>query len=97
MSRFIMISLLLVVFFFGGVSYGTFEKNKLPQQQETESIEETVSIDTSIIEIEREPVQQKEEGDKLVHKTASFFERIVKKMYELIIHALYGIANLFFD
>lgn len=95
MSRFITFTLLLLVFFFGGVSYGAFEKNNQPiETTEEEVIDEAVVIDREAYH--PEPIQPEEEN-YFVHRTASFFEKIVTSLYEAIIHILYGIANLFFD
>ncbi|MEI3606864.1 hypothetical protein SPD48_14260 [Pseudogracilibacillus sp. SE30717A] len=97
MSRFIMISLLLLVCFFGGISYGSFEQDRQINVPEIE--EEHLEV-AKVIEpttIDPEPITHLEEEDVLVHKTATFFEKMVSGMYELIINILYQIANLFFD
>ncbi len=97
MSRFITILLLLVICFFGGISYGSFEKDRLTSLPKVE--EEQMEV-TKIIEsptLNAEQINLVEEEDVLVHKTASFFEKIVSSMYELMINTLYQIANLFFD
>lgn len=96
MSRFITISLLLLVFFFGGMSYGSFEKDRITvQPDEGEPIVEHQEI------MESTPVSSEtystQDGDYLVHKTASFFEKVVTTGYEIVINILYAIANLFFD
>jgi len=97
MSRFITILLLLIVFFFGGMSYGSFEKDRLKEQpaKEEQSIEQESIVDTTAVISDTTP--ELEENDYIVHRTASFFEKIVTAVYEGIITILYKIANLFFD
>ncbi|MBO1003467.1 hypothetical protein [Pseudogracilibacillus auburnensis] len=113
MTRFITVSLLLVVFFFGGMSYGAFEKERLTTKQvANEEIEQEVvteevepvmvkekGIEKAAASIELETVHEpvKIEEDHTVHKTASFFEKIVTSLYEFVIQVMYKIANLFFE
>jgi len=98
MSRFITIALLLLIFFFGGMSYGSFEKEKHTVRPKVEISEEMqtemVYVDDKIGDETPIPL---EEEDYIVHKTASFIEKGVTLLYEMIIRVLYGIDNLFFD
>jgi len=92
-SRFITIVLLLCVVFFGGVFYGSFEQNRHPVEQVIdEEIEEVTIIESEQEEFEpkhmEEPIQFEQRND-CIHRTASFFEKIVSSLYELIIHVLY--------
>lgn len=96
MSRVITILLLLLVFFFGGMSYGSFEKNRLTVQP----VEEEFVIEQASV-TESPPLSSEiytiDESEHKVHRTASFFEKIVTTGYEIVINILYQIANLFFD
>jgi len=94
--RFITILLLLIVFFFGGMSYGSFEREKIQKPIVMEEIER---YDQKIVEfdpLEEEPIPVTKK-DYPVHKTATFFEKIVTALYELVVQIMYNIANLFFD
>ncbi|MEI3613327.1 hypothetical protein [Pseudogracilibacillus sp. SO30301A] len=96
MSRFITISLLLLVFFFGGMSYGSFEKDRITVHPNKEEpiIEQQEIMESTPVSSETYSAQN---GENLIHKTASFFEKIVTTAYEIVINILYAIANLFFD
>ena len=90
MTRFIVIALLILVFFFGGVTYGTLQTDS--PLSEPEKVQTTYA-DTISIE-EELGIEGKEH---FINKTASFFEKIFSTCYEIIIQALYKIANSFFD
>lgn len=102
MSRFFTVALLLLVFFFGGMTYGSFEKERFKTEtpdietktEEMMTEEEVTAEITSAISGSSPKV---EESDYFVHRTASFFEKIVTAVYEGIIVVLYQIANLFFE
>src|SRR5690625_2832887 len=97
--RIITVVLLLIVCFFGGMMYGSFEKNQhidIPQSDIVEQEMEQVNTVVDIEMIESELVHI-EDQDYKVHKTASFLEKIVTTVYEFIIQLMYQIANLFFD
>lgn len=91
--------LLLAVCFFGGVTYGTFEKNNIQQDEQVE--EQSVVIAEPIVEnIENDlqtiEINETEEKDPVVNKSAALLEKIVTSLYEIVIQFMYKIANLFF-
>lgn len=90
MTRFLVIILLILVFFFGGVTYGTLQTEA--PLSEPEIVQATPA---DIISIEEEI--ETEGKEHFINKTASFFERIFTTCYEIIIQALYKIANSFFN
>lgn len=99
--RFITIILLLLVFFFGGVTYGTMETNySLSAEMETEKEKEKEEwMEMEPFEPEQLQVEEAVSMDKEVapvHKIANFFERLVVSIYELFINAMYYLANMFF-
>lgn len=100
MTRFITIILLLLVFFFGGMSYGSYERDRQPEQSEDVFVAITeMEQDDNVMSLqssESEPLQRNNENYK-VHKTASFLEQIVTSTYEFVIEMMYTIASLFFD
>lgn len=88
--------LLLAVCFFGGVTYGTFEKNRFAdevtiEENEVEEIEPVYEVELETIDI-----MEKEENDHLVNKSANILERVVTSMFEFVIQIMYQFANLFF-
>lgn len=95
--RLVSIALLLLVVFFGGMTYGSFERDRYTTQ--TELLEQEVDHVETIVDlemIERELIHI-DKQDQKVHKTASFLEKIVTNLYEFIIQVMYRIANLFFE
>lgn len=95
--RFITVTLLLLVFFFGGMMYGTFEKSNT--DQEIELVVPQVTSPPPVVEqeIHELNIVHVEEQDYLVNKTASLLEQIVSTMYEGLINIMYKIAEMFFD
>lgn len=102
-SRFITISLLLLVFFFSGVFFGILQKHSTVSEgsqlhggQEVLVTTEIEEMDEEIIEIiaaEAPPSKQKQHP---IEKIASFFEKTVLFLYDHIIYLLYRIADFFF-
>lgn len=94
--RSLTIILLLAVCFFGGVTYGSFEKNRLAEEKELE--EEVIEMDEPIEETEIEAIDLTylEENDHFIHKSASLLEKVVTSVFEFIIQMMYRIANVFF-
>jgi len=100
MMRPFVIILLLLVVFFGGVSYGANENE--PQETtitemdvEDIEVEETYPI-IEIAENESEVLKKREEEEPAIYQTASLFEKIVTTFYEACIGIIYQFANLFF-
>lgn len=94
--RVITIILLLGVCFFGGMSYGLFEKERhatqpAPIEQEVEQVA-VIELDPTI----SEPLPPTDHNPT-VHKTASFIEKIVSFFYEMVIKIMYKLTELFFD
>lgn len=97
MTRFVVIILLLAVFFFGGMTYGSVEKQVVKEnQRENIELETEVIENIDIIPYEIEVVKVDSEPNK-INKTANFFEKVVNSFYEGVITILYSIAGLFFD
>ena len=96
MTRIIVIALLLLVFFFGGVTYGTLQTE--PPSIETNEVNE-VEIDQTVhadsVTVEEE--LNLKEKEHFIHKIAGFFEGIFSICYEIMIQALYKVANSFFE
>lgn len=87
--------LLLAVCFFGGVTYGTFEKNRFADEITIE--ENEVKIEPVYEpEIETIDIMETEDNDHLVNKSANILEKVVTSMFEFVIQIMYQFANLFF-
>lgn len=105
MTRFIIIFLLLIVFFFSGVFYGNMDDKNVEQDDrfieevnlsyENEHIIQGIDIIPFENDIENNELDRNH-SEQSIHKTASFLERIVNGFYEAIIAVIYGIANLFY-
>lgn len=102
--RFTTICLLLILFFFGGVFYGTIEKTDQHiashdvTEDESNVIEVTAQVDDTevadpFIEYEQAPIESKEH---FTNKSATLLESVVSKFYNFIVSMLYSISRLFF-
>ncbi|GGP12574.1 hypothetical protein [Oceanobacillus neutriphilus] len=96
--RNIIILLLLVIFFLGGLVFG---------MQKNEKAEQSAIPDESAVEVAEEINEQEqtiiaetdvlEEGNySLTNRTAATMEGIVKGLFEVIVSIMYGIGELFF-
>lgn len=102
-SRFVVIMLLIVVVFFGGFTFGSFETTANPTNViednsvpvNSEQIMKEVDILPTDIVYEIEGETDRDEAQEIT-KTASFFENIVNGCYEFVVNLLYNFADLFF-
>lgn len=94
--RLFTVIVLLLLFFFSGMTYGLFESTK---SQNNNVIDEQV-VDEKTVEEELEEletiVKLPETEPSFIHACAQFLERIITFFYELFIKFLYYIASLFF-
>ncbi len=91
--RIIVILLLSIMLFFGGVTYGA--KDPSMQEPTVVDVEETYPI----LEVEEKEIDtyQSEEEDLAIHRTASILEKMVTGFYEACIHVIYQFVSLFFN
>src|SRR5690625_7288525 len=87
--RILVILLLSIMLFFGGVTYGAKEPSI--QEPTVVDVEETYPI----LEVEEKEIdtQQPEEEELAIHRTASILEKIVTSFYEAFIHMIYQFVS----
>jgi hypothetical protein len=102
MIRSFIVLLLLAVFFLSGMLYGIDQGNIAApapvmedQQKENES-EEIVFFNYEKPEAANSEMLESVEENNFTQQTASFLEAGVKGVYDVIVHILYQIAQLFF-
>lgn len=97
--KYFTVCLLLVVCFFGGMTYGTMETNHAlvgPEEQVVEE-DETMQMDPFTAEaLETRQDADLDQDESVIHQAASLFEKIFLSIYSLIINLIYSIADLFF-
>lgn len=100
MGRLMVVGILLVFGFFGGLSFGSknIGGSELASTSNIDSYLQSEDIIVGL-DILPEPTDGvvAEEGNDKINKTANFFEELVGGFYDFVVSTLYSFANLFFD
>ena len=97
--RYITIILLLLVCFFGGMTYGSVETNHALDRNEEQSVKEVETMQMEPFSPEELEVEHNgglDEDAPAIHQAAAFFERMIVGISTSIIDTLYKTAELFF-
>lgn len=100
MGRFVGVLILLVVVFFGGLSYGS-ASNQVSEVTSKEDLALLIENEDIIVGVDILPYDIVEtfsyEDTEKVNQTANFFETVVTGFYDMLVSTLYSFADLFFD
>jgi len=93
--RLFTVIVLLLLFFFSGMTYGLFESVKSEENNVVENVVDEQTVEEEIENLET-VAKLPETEQSFIHSFAQLLERMITFFYELLIQFLYYIASLFF-